>query len=264
MEAFRVVRPREGERPLIVEIPHAGLLADGRALATMQCSATSLARDADLYVDELYDAAHEAGATILAAHTSRYMVDLNRSEEDVDEESVVGAGNRVRATRGLIWRLTSAGEPILRAPLSQEELARRVETYYRPYHRELSSLIADTRRRFGYAVVLAAHSMPDSGKIRADIVPGTQGRTSASGPIIDAVDQFWTGHDYHVVHDTPYRGGFVTQFYGRPREHVHVVQLELARRLYMDDVTLAPDRARFANLRSHCSAFIRALAQVKP
>ena len=264
MEPFRVVRPKEGETPLIVEIPHAGLLADGRALASMKCSATSLARDADLYVDDLYEAAHEVGATMLVAHTSRYVIDLNRSEEDIDDESVQGASNRVRATRGLIWRLTSAGDSILRAPLTQEEVARRVETYYRPYHRELSSLIADTRRRFGYAIVLAAHSMPDGGRNRADVVPGTQGRSSASVSIIDAVDRFWNEASYHVVHDVPYRGGFVTQFYGRPRENVHVVQLELARRLYMDDASLAPDRERFARLKGHCTEFVRQLAELKP
>lgn len=264
MDPFRVVRPKEGETPLIVEIPHAGLLTDGRALATMRCGATSLARDADLYVDELYESAHEVGATMLIAHMSRYVIDLNRSEEDIDDESVEGASNRVRATRGLIWRLTSGGDSILRAPLSQEELARRVESYYRPYHRELSSLIADTRRRFGYAIVLAAHSMPDGGKNRADVVPGTQGRTSASANIIDAVERFWSDESYHVVHDMPYRGGFVTQFYGRPRENVHLIQVELARRLYMDDVTLAPDRERFARLKGHCTELVRTLATLKP
>ena len=33
----------------------------------------------------------------------------------------------------------------------------------------------------------------------------------------------------------PYAGGYITRHYGRPREGVHALQIEIARGLYMDE-----------------------------
>jgi N-formylglutamate amidohydrolase len=73
----------------------------------------------------------------------------------------------------------------------------------------------------------------------ADIVPGTRGRTSAADLWIDTVEDAAKGLDWVVQHDMPYQGGFTTGHYGQPASGVHVVQLEIARRLYMDEQTLA-------------------------
>lgn len=267
---FEVFEPTAEETPVIVEVPHAGLWADGPALATLVAPARSLGRDADLWVDELYADAPSRGATMLVAHVSRYVVDLNRSERDIDAESVEGAQSRVRATRGVIWRLTSDGLQVLDAPLPRGELERRLAAYYRPYHAALRALIDEKRARFGYAVVLAAHSMPSTGRAmhgdphveRADVVPGTRGRTSAAAELIDAVDRHARAARFSVAHDNPYQGGFTTVHYGRPREECHVVQVELARRLYMDETTLEKN-AGFDRLRAFCGDLVSAVGAVQ-
>src|SRR5690348_5649777 len=130
---FSIVEPSGDETPVIVEVPHAGLFVDGPALATLAAPARSIGRDADLWVDELYADAPAHGATMIVAHVSRYVVDLNRSEKDVDAEAVVGAPPNTPATRGIIWRLTSDGARVLDGPLPRRELERRLDTYYRPY-----------------------------------------------------------------------------------------------------------------------------------
>ena len=246
---FSVIEPTAEETPLIVEIPHAGLGVDGPALATLIAPARSIGRDADLWVDELYADVPSTGATLIASHVSRYVVDLNRSENDVDPEVVQGAPAAARATRGIVWRLTSDGAKVLERPLTRAELDRRL-TYHLP------ALPRGPRRRRHQASarssaspsILAAHSMPSRwaalGTVirthtRADVVPGTRGRTSASKPFIDAVEAHARAAGLSVSHDDPYQGGFTTQHYGRPATHVHVVQVELARRLYMDEATLA-------------------------
>lgn len=270
-EPFSVVEPSGEETPVIVEVPHAGLWIDGPALATLAAPARSIGRDADLWVDELYADAPARGATLLVAHVSRYVVDLNRSEMDVDAESVVGAPSTARATRGIVWRLTSEGARVLDAPLSPQELERRLDAFYRPYHGALADLIAQKRTRFGYAIVIAAHSMPSVGRAalgdaqvhRADVVPGTRGRTSAAPRFIDAVDAEARAAGFSVSHDDPYQGGFTTMHYGRPREASHVVQIELARRLYMDEKTLRKN-AGFARVRSFCSEIVARLGQIRP
>jgi N-formylglutamate amidohydrolase len=268
---FSVIEPSGEETPLIVEIPHAGLWVDGPALATLAAPAKSIGRDADLWVDELYADAPSRGATVIAAHVSRYVIDLNRSEKDVDAESVEGAPKNARATRGIVWRLTSDGARVLDGPLSREELERRLDTFYRPYHNALGALIERKRARFGFSIVLAAHSMPSVGRVahgdptadRADVVPGTRGRTSASGRFIDAVDAHARASGYTVAHDNPYQGGFTTTHYGRPQASSHVVQVELARRLYMDEVTLRKTGG-FDRLRVFCGELVRRLGNVRP
>lgn len=267
---FSVVEPSAEETPVIVEIPHAGLWVDGPALATLAAPGRSIGRDADLWVDELYADAPARGATVIASHVSRYVVDLNRSERDVDSESVEGAPTNARATRGIVWRLTSEGARVLDGPLPRRELERRLDTYYRPYHAAVASLIERKRARFGHAIVVAAHSMPSIGRaahgdanmLRADVVPGTRGRTSAAARFIDVVDAHARAGGFTVAHDDPYQGGFTTIHYGRPHEGSHVVQVELARRLYMDEVSLRKT-ATFDRLRSFCADLVTRLGKIR-
>jgi N-formylglutamate deformylase len=269
--AFSVIDPTVEESPVIVEVPHAGLWLDGPSLATLAAPARSIGRDADLWVDELYADAPSRGATMIVSHLSRYVVDLNRSERDVDAESVEGAPLNARATRGIIWRLSSEGARVLDAPLPRRELDRRLDAYYRPYHQAIASHIERKRARFGYAIVIAAHSMPSTGRVvhgdsnarRADVVPGSRGRTSAARSFIDAVDVHARSVGFSVAHDDPYQGGFTTQNYGRPAADAHVVQVELARRLYMDELTLEKNDG-FARVRAFCADLVARIGATRP
>jgi N-formylglutamate deformylase len=271
VEPFAVIEPRAGESPLVVEVPHAGLWIDPESLATMIAPARSIGRDADLHVDQLFQDAPDEGATLIYAHTSRYVIDLNRSETDVDEHAVEGAG-RTPWSRGLIWRLTTDGDPILLARLPKSELERRLDQVYRPYHRALQALLARKVARFGFAVLLCAHSMPsrgrgghaDSDAYRADLVPGTRGRTSAAGVVIDRVDAHGRALKWTIRHDDPYRGGFSTTHYGKPAEGVHAVQIEIARRRYMDESTLRIDPQGFATVREFARTLVARLAFAEP
>lgn len=261
---FLVLEP-EVDSPVLVEVPHAGTYVDPETARLLAAPARVVLQDADLLVDELYEGAPAVGATLLAAKHSRYVVDLNRAEGDIDGASVRGVRGPLRASRGVIWRLTGDGTSALVAPLERAELERRLASVYRPYHEALAALVARKVSRFGHAVVLAAHSMPSVGAssrgpraARADVVPGTRGRTSASGHYIDVVDAHARRAGLTVAHDDPYRGGFTTQHYGRPAHHVHVVQVELARRLYMDERTLEPT-AGFDATRRFCRELVAAL-----
>jgi N-formylglutamate amidohydrolase len=269
---FERIDPRGPETPVIVEIPHAGLEAAAPFLEPVAAPARSIARDADLYVDALYSEAADEGASVLVANMSRYVIDVNRSESDVDGEVVEGARADVRLHHGLVWRTTSDGEPALSRRLSVLELQERLDLVWRPYHRELAAMVDQKRARFGIAVVLAAHSMPsidrgvrrdghDVVRGRADVVPGTRGRRSAAARFIDGVEEHAVSHGWSVRHDDPYAGGFTTQHYGRPQESVHAVQVELSRRLYLDELTLRP-LPHFNAVRAWCRTLVRRLGQL--
>jgi N-formylglutamate deformylase len=270
---FDVFRPTGAETPVIVEIPHAGLDVPAPFLDPIAAPARALARDADLYVDGLYEDAPAEGATVLACRTSRYAIDVNRAETDVDNEVVEGARGDVVLQHGLVWRTTSDGETALSRKLTRPELEERLDLIWRPYHGMLAALVEEKRARFGVAMVLAAHSMPSvernarergragtPARARADVVPGTRGRRSASGSLIDAVEEHATARGWTVRHDDPYAGGFTTQHYGRPATGVHVVQVELSRRLYLDEESLRPG-ADFQGVRDWCRELIAKLGR---
>jgi N-formylglutamate amidohydrolase len=203
---------------------------------------------------------------------------LNRGERDVDGDVVEGARGDIRMHHGLVWRTTSDGDAALARRLSAHELEERLDLVWRPYHRELAAIVERKRKRFGIVVLLAAHSMPsvDRGsrgagrdgregaetlaRGRADVVPGSRGRRSAAGRFIDVVEAHAVAEGWSVRHDEPYAGGFTTQHYGRPADGVHAVQVELARRLYLDETTLRP-LPRFPTVRTWCRSLVGKLAE---
>jgi N-formylglutamate amidohydrolase len=269
---FRLARPLSRPSPVVVEIPHAGTAIPPDLADSIVATATDIARDSDLYVDELYDDAPTLGAVMLVAQNSRYVVDLNRFEDDVDLRVVPDAPTaRSGVERGVLWHETTDGAPLLRAPLSLAAFTQRLDRYYRPYHRALAAEIAALHERFGYVIVVSAHSMPSASRPvpgvrsvrRADVVPGTRGRSTAHPALIDAIDTHFRAAGLSVRHDDPYRGGATTVRWGRPEDGVHAIQIELNRALYMDEITLQRRPERMAWLRSICSGLIKRFASME-
>ncbi len=246
---------------MLVEVPHAGLSLDPESLATLVAPARSIGRDADLYVDELFTDAPDVGATLLYSHVSRYVCDLNRSPSDLDSETAE-RGRAATAPHGLIWRLTTEGKPALSAPIPDEEVQRRLTKIYRPYHAQLRATLEAKREKFGFAILLCGHSMPCFGRFgerRADVVPGSRGRSTGAPELIDTPELLAKSFGYSVAHDQPYRGGFSTAEYGRPASGIHAVQLELNRSLYMDEGTLTRREPAFTTCRAYCKTLVETL-----
>jgi N-formylglutamate amidohydrolase len=241
--------PESNARPLLVEVPHAGLSVPDDVRGELMAPKDALQRDADIHVDRLYENAWKLGAALLVAKISRYVVDLNRARDDVDAATVSDHPTPAGAQpRGVVWRSTTDGRPILTRPLTYQQLLSRFERYYVPYHQALHTTLEQLRSRFGHAILLAGHSMPslgrsmhsDPGARRADVVPGSCGRTSADRRVIDLVDAHFREAGLSVRHDDPYKGGFATSHYGRPAEGWHAIQIELNRALYVDERTCKP------------------------
>lgn len=243
---FTVQRPTSTETPVLVEVPHAGFAFDAESMAHTCAPVRGIGRDADMFVDRLFADSPTRGATLLVGHLSRLVVDLNRGPDDVDAMAVEGATAQ-NLPRGLVWRTTTEGEPVLRDKLPRAELQRRMDRYYRPYHAALRTILDEKKSKFGFAILVCAHSMPSEGRRghvdvgagRADIVPGSRGRTTAAAAVIDEVERNAKAAGLTVKHDDPYKGGFSTGHYGKPADRIHAIQIEIARRLYMNEDTLA-------------------------
>jgi N-formylglutamate deformylase len=269
-------RPALRESPLIVSFPHVGLDWPQSLGPRPQ---VNFPRNADYAVDRLYVRAEALGAATIRARFSRLVVDLNRAEDDVSAELVpdhpaprprpslsvpsAGSARRPIRNRGVVWRTAVGNIPLL-TTLSHAQLVARLDRFYRPYYRALELLIDRRRRRFGYAVVLDAHSMP--GTVAGDLVLGTRSG-QACGPelrnLAEAVlggrtpalrGRFGSRWPLSLAIDDPYQGGELIATFGRPDEHVHALQLEISRALYMDelrcDLSPIPDPRDLVSLRS--------------
>jgi N-formylglutamate amidohydrolase len=260
---LELIEPATGETPVIVEVPHAGLWIDAQTLAWTMAPGRAIGRDADLYVDELAQETPANGATLLTCRASRYVVDLNRNAADYDGLAVVG-GKGSGFPRGVVWRLTADDEPVIQDALPTAEFERRLDLVYRPYHSALDRLVQRKHVRFGGVVVISLHSMPSMGKsittrqmtARADVVIGTRGRSTASAALISIVEEHTRSFGWSVAHDDPYRGGATTARLGQPHGGIHAVQVELARRLYMNEGNLSRKQDALGLVRSFCGGLV--------
>lgn len=259
MSFIELTLPQTSPSPVLVEVPHSGLQLPPEVEPELDTTPTAVLRDSDIYVDRLYERAPQHGATLLVSKVSRYVVDLNRGPDEVDKAAVPSHPKaRHIPARGVVWRARTDGTPLLRAPLTAEQFARRIQLYYEPYHQKLREVAARMLREHGRVVIVAAHSMPSTGRRafsgkqlrRADVVPGTRGRSTADGRIIDLIDTHFRDNGLSVKHDDPYRGGWTTSSYGAPKRGQHAVQIELNRALYVDELTSEIKTTDFARLQT--------------
>lgn len=265
MSFFELTIP-EPIAPVLVEIPHAGLWIPEALEQEIDVPRASVLRDADIYVDGLYEGAVASGAARLAARVSRYVVDLNRAADDVDPCLFASTSGRL-LPRGVVWRATTDGQKVNAAPLTAASFQRRLATYYTPYHRRLRQTLNELQGQCGFAILVAAHSMPSRSRLRdahpgprrADIVTGTQGGTTADPAVIEIIERHFRDVGLSVARDEPYRGGFSTQYYGNPAGGVHAVQIEINRALYVDETTQGRLPDQFEALQLVLNQLIRKL-----
>jgi N-formylglutamate amidohydrolase len=159
--------------------------------------------------------------------------------------------SRVSAGLGTIAKVVASGESIYAVKLPFAEAERRIFTYWRPFHDTLARLIQDIHTRFGYCLVIDCHSMPSNGQGKraggrpVDFVLGDLHGSACASRVTRAAEAVLTGKGYLVRRNDPYAGGFITRHYGRPAGDVHVLQIEIARALYMNEARFerSPDFA---------------------
>jgi N-formylglutamate amidohydrolase len=66
---------------------------------------------------------------------------------------------------------------------------------------------------------------------------------------------------FEAVLNGRFQGGFITRHYGDPEKNVHAVQLEIAQRVYMDEVSDVTDPSKMARLRGTLRQMLESLIQ---
>jgi N-formylglutamate amidohydrolase len=255
---FEISLPPRQLSPLILASPHSGRTYP-EEFARQSCLAEPVLRQSeDCFVDRLVDSAPMLGVPLLSALFPRVFVDPNREPTELDQDMFAArlgmplsaASPRVLAGLGVIPRLAANEQEIYAAKLPPAEAERRLDLFYRPYHRALRDLVAATKRQFGLCVLLDCHSMPSAGawmdglhtrqRIDVDYVLGDCFGASCAERMTATAESSLAERGAKVRRNNPYSGGYVAQAYGRPSQGVHVLQLEINRELYMNETSLEP------------------------
>ena len=274
-KAFDIRPPATGTHvPLVVDSPHSGTTypADFDAAVPV----TRLREGEDTFVDELYADAPAAGATFIAARFPRVYIDPNRSLLDIDASLLSspwpGPAIPSRKTElgiGLIWRLLDTGEPIYARKLTVDEVKRRIVEYHQPYQRAVKKALDEAHGHFGAVWHLNVHSMPavsskiseeGPGKSRPDFVLGDRDGTTCEAPFTRFVARTLEEMGYVVKLNDPYKGVELVRAFSDPAAGRHSLQVEVNRRLYMDERT-REKVAGFEKLRANLARLVQAVAQ---
>jgi len=233
-----------GSAPLLVSLPHDGSEIPA-ALAARMTPEARRAPDTDWHVSRLYAFARELGASILVPRHSRYVIDLNRGEDDT---SLYPGQN----TTGLVPLVRFSGESIYLPGLAPDagEVASRIDTYWRPYHAALREELDRIRALHGRVVLWEGHSIRGSGLPflfegrLPDLNLGTANGVSCSPALQARIEQVLaTQAEYDWVANGRFKGGHITRHYADPGNGIQAVQLELSQRTYMDEDSFDYDEA---------------------
>ena len=234
-----------GTAPLLVSLPHDGTHVPDDLAARLTPEARRVP-DTDWHVSRLYAFARELGASMIVPTHSRYVIDLNRSEDDV---SLYPGQN----TTGLCPIVRFTGDPVYREGQqpSEDEVRARVERYWRPYHAALREELDRIRGVHGRVVLWEGHSIKGElpflfdGRL-PDLNLGTAGGASCSPGLQSRLETALAAQDrYDFVVNGRFKGGYITRHYGDPAGGIDAVQLETSQRTYMDETSFAyaPERA---------------------
>ncbi|HEY4637523.1 MAG TPA: N-formylglutamate amidohydrolase, partial [Burkholderiales bacterium] len=120
-------------------------------------------------------------------------------------------------------------------------------------------------RRFGRVLHINCHSMRSvagkqseegEGSVRADFVLGDRDGTTCDPRFTEFVRATLAGMGYAVKVNDPYKGVELVRAYSDPKTGRHSLQIEINKRLYMDESTLAKT-AGFQRLQASLGELLR-------
>jgi len=243
------LRPPEAEpAPVVLDSPHSG--AEYPPDFGHCMSHAGLRRLEDAFVDELFGHAPRHGASLLRALFPRSYIDPNRAPDDLDVAMLAGEwphpanpGPKTESGIGLICRLAAEG-PVYDRKLAVDEVCRRLDRYYWPYHHTLERVLEHTWQCFGAVLHVNCHSMKSTstgvmpegrGVSRPDFVLGDRDGTACDPALTERVRAVLTDAGYRVAVNRPYKGMELVRRYSQPQAGRHSLQVEINRALYMDE-----------------------------
>ncbi len=247
-----------GNGPLLVSMPHVGT----NLPPAVQEKLTEQGRkvtDTDWHLDKLYDFLADMGVSILMAHNSRSVIDLNR---DAGGKLLYPGQNETE----LCPTTSFDNQPLYQKGLApdQAEILRRKDIYWQPYHDKISRELDRIKAQFGYALLWDAHSIQSHVPrffegVLPDLNLGTGNGTACAAEMAQKLCAIAKESDFSAVLNGRFKGGYITRHYGNPAQNIHAFQLEISQITYMDEEpTFAFQEERAKKLRPTLKKMIEA------
>lgn len=236
MDPFRIVEPTSKRVPILISSPHSGTAFPSEIKENYNQDAIAAPDDTDWFIDKLYDFAPKLGITMITAHFSRWVIDLNR---DPESNPLYDDG---RVITDLCPTMNFMEEPIYKENQlpDRKEIDRRLDTYYWPYYHKIQSMLDDLKKEFGQVLLWDAHSIrqyvPTIRKeVFPDLILGDNDEKSAGQDLIQTSLSGLGESKLKLNHNNPFKGGHITRYFGKPSNKQHALQLEMTKVNYMND-----------------------------
>ncbi len=234
---YYIVEPAVGKVPFVLSIPHCGTEFPDELKGYYAPELVGILDDTDWYLNQLYDFASALGITTIYAKYSRWVIDLNRAPNSIplyDDGRIITELCPKTTFLGENLYIKQEFEP------NEQEVKRRLEKYYYPYHQKIDEIIDELKDEFGKVLFWDGHSIRREVKTISEkpfpdfILGDNVGKTAAEEFVKTAFDSLKRS-DWQINHNAPFKGGFLTRSKGVPDEHVHALQLEMSKDLYMSN-----------------------------
>ena len=264
--------PESSPVPIVVDVSRSGRVYPKEFRSPLPF--TVLHDNVSMYVEDLWAAAPQVGATMLYCCFPNTFMDVNRKEDDLDPAVIDGqwptALNPSPAAirgLGLIKTKSRYGEPMQEKKLTVAEIKERFDVYYHPYHRELKRIVDETYAKHGTVWQLSCHCMSavgapthaDAGKPRADFCLGNIGFTTSSREFVDYVAAEIKKLGYSVTINDPYEGNELNRRHGAPAKRIESIMVEINKKLFMDTKTFRRTEG-FSKLKADLDRLLKKLA----
>jgi N-formylglutamate deformylase len=234
----------QGDSPLLVSMPHVGsaLCEEMRGNVT---EVTKTSADTDWHVDQLYDFLSSMGVSVLQAHYSRYVVDLNRPADG-------GSLYKNADETGLCPISSFASEELYLEACrpSAAQISERRLQYWQPYHDMLAAELSRIKAKYGYALLWDAHSIKSvvprffEGSL-PDLNFGTRDGVTAPNSLLNDLAEIAENSPFSHAENGRFKGGNITHHYGDMKHNIIAIQMEISQINYMDEesFTYQPQKA---------------------
>ena len=276
-----MVYVQDGHSAVVLDSPHSGVSYP--ADFAPACPIDVLRRAADAHVNRLFGFAPALGVAWVEALFPQSYIDTNRALDELNADLFdlprpgsapkdIKTFSKVRWSKGLIWRNTDEGVPIYDRKLSVIEVQARILNYWKPYHAAVEKTIENAHARHGYSIHVNCHSMPAiagpyasnfPGIEHADFVVCNRNETTSSAALGRAVCMHLKSLGYSVSYNHPCEGVELIRRYSDPELLRHSIQIQINRKLYMNEQTLEINQG-FVRLQLSLLSLVEFLLTIDP
>ena len=237
--------------PVLLSIPHGGTKRPPELDGHLCITERDKFDDSDPFVVEIYDLEDKV-QRVIKTGIARAFVDLNRSLQDLPPKN----------PDGLIKSSTCHEKPIyIKGREPDDPLTKMlIETYYKPYHRQIQKAISE----LDLQLCIDCHSMaefapsisPDKNMTARPLfcISNQDGKTSSLEMIellAECICKSFSIDEKDVKLNEPFKGGHITRTYGN--NPIPWIQVEMNRNQYLsepwfDDKTMTMDQSRLEDL----------------